>query len=1111
MTVRGTSSNGGKNKDLTGEDSMLANHSSMHFESSTTGSMSSISPTRRQSPRLKRINAVYESADSDSSKLHQPSNDIHSLVTRKIKAEVLHEEGSLIDNPKSSCILNAINIDPDGDSDDPSIISMTLKDIRARCKAKKRKLLKPNASMFTYFKSQSSPDLSPHSSEEPEEDTDLNLPLISLKMKVARKSSPGIKGRCVRPSEHAICVGRINTETCPISDISAKSESSGGEEDSQVVTRKNIIEINNSFPPVIRKLEMEPEPLNINKFLENGSWDVGDALDVGGNSSLSGNTKIGFHDISNQYKEGKEAEFSEESIFFTNRFQNFCANDSIGNTGHNSSPKAVAQALINVHADNPELAYHIKSEILDVVNHEGENTLFIANSSNVDFIAEFDCPVNLSMELDGGDENDLRMEELNCSIDKISGCCVTEVSMEHMKSKCLSECTEEVFCTGISEQVATSRVPPGGSNCIYTTDIPLEGSVYDKNLNQSNDFCENVEITNCVPLKVIEDHGNFAGEEQAQELSACSIRTDVAVGEPHDSTDPFGPENKFECLGNMVGDVLTSNLLTKHNKGLIFCDSRGHSENGTYDLCSQEMNQLKDGNISHRVAAMELVNDIHDCGPSKAIEDHSIVVDDEQSKKLPICSINTDGSIVSSKHFREFHDSGDTSAASANFKCLDNIVADVHEKDLQTNSNERCILSHTSGHSENGTYDLCSQKLDACFSNGFSSHMTNDSLQKTDFLSGTLENNNVGKITCDSVELANASDTEEVRITVDCHSHQCSAPCSGSFCVLQFTDDSASEVGENFLSPTIHSVTDAAADKPTCPRKILPMDDKNNNTQMGFNLDQSIDGLEHTPEKLLSNRKTISPTSQEKLCMAVNGIDLHDALQSSKTRKRLWYENYSGNEVPSTVSGLKEIKPILGSDRTTKKPKNRNGSLPSAVKGILKSDVSSRSPCSCMKGSPAHKQTQNAIEFSQRQMHDIEGVAMRLLNGLKSMKSIVQGNMFSEDCLPTTPKFTTDEIREALEKASNLEEYTKKWLTIMARDCNRFCKIMVSLDHHIAFSFKLSNCLLKAHVFIHFCIGNHKRGDKKAASPVKGPRKEGKKISFADEAGGLLCHIKVFE
>lgn len=35
------------------------------------------------------------------------------------------------------------------------------------------------------------------------------------------------------------------------------------------------------------------------------------------------------------------------------------------------------------------------------------------------------------------------------------------------------------------------------------------------------------------------------------------------------------------------------------------------------------------------------------------------------------------------------------------------------------------------------------------------------------------------------------------------------------------------------------------------------------------------------------------------------------------------------------------------------------------------------------------------------------------------------------------------QIKMAIDDVSNLETTTKKWLSIMAKDCNRFCRIMV--------------------------------------------------------------------
>ncbi|KAH7665462.1 hypothetical protein IHE45_13G035300 [Dioscorea alata] len=695
----------------------------------------------------------------------------------------------------------------------------------------------------------------------------------------------------------------------------------------------------------------------------------------------------------------------------------------------------------------------------------------------------------MSVELDGADESDLQKEELNCSDNTISECCVNEVSMLHMKHKynCPADFAKDTICTETSEPVVASRVPANISTRTNNDGFPIEDSIHGKNVNRLNDGSvncyENEEIANCVPLKAIDGHGNMVCE--AEELPVCSICTDEAIDnsdsfrESQDSFDHSVPSNKVEYLGNMVDEGLSTDLLAKHNKMHISCDCRDDSENGAHGLCSQKVDQFNDWNGSHFGESGESTNDIYDCSPIKAIEHCGIVVDEEQAKELPICSVNSDPSIASSASFRDFHDLFDTSPTGNSVKSLDNMVDDVHGKEVPAYCNTRYFFSHAGGHLENGTYDLSSQQLNVCSSNGSISQITSDRLHETELVSAISENalNYYGsKIDCDSDEFARVIDTKVVRAAADDHSPRCPAPCLGSFCLLRLADDSTSEAEENILPSTFHSETDAAAERPACPPEILPKDDC---PKTEFNLDQSIGGLEHTPEKLLSNRKTISPTSQEKLRQAVNGVDLYDALQSSKTRKRLWYENSAGNEIPSSLSGSNGTKPLSSSDRMTKKPKGRNDDLPIAVKGILKSpDASNRSPCSCMESSLAKKQTQKAIEFSQQQMHDIEGVAMKLLKGLKSMKSIVQRNMLSEDSLPMTSNLATDEIRAALDNASTLEGYTKRWLTIMARDCNRFCKIM--------------------------------KGDKKEAS-VNGIRKEGKKISFADEAGGLLCHVKVLE
>lgn len=166
---------------------------------------------------------------------------------------------------------------------------------------------------------------------------------------------------------------------------------------------------------------------------------------------------------------------------------------------------------------------------------------------------------------------------------------------------------------------------------------------------------------------------------------------------------------------------------------------------------------------------------------------------------------------------------------------------------------------------------------------------------------------------------------------------------------------------------------------------------------------------------------------------------------------------------------------MLSTDR-----KIKDRTLSSASKGVLKS-TESQSPqqtnCACMRRSSALLDPRKVVEFSERQMHDIENIAANLIRSLKHMRSIVDESLSSE-ALALLPNFNSAEIRAASEDALEVERTTRKWLTIMNKDCNRFCKILTVEG-------------------------------KKAASHSEVLRKR-RKITFADEAGGTLCHVKVF-
>ncbi|XP_011007296.1 PREDICTED: uncharacterized protein LOC105113018 [Populus euphratica] len=238
--------------------------------------------------------------------------------------------------------------------------------------------------------------------------------------------------------------------------------------------------------------------------------------------------------------------------------------------------------------------------------------------------------------------------------------------------------------------------------------------------------------------------------------------------------------------------------------------------------------------------------------------------------------------------------------------------------------------------------------------------------------------------------------------------------------------------------------------------------------------------LQHLPEKLLSTRKAISPTSQKKLCKAMEASDLDDEEYYKYTRK-LCYRNLNGNKIDrlGRANQNQRVDLPISPEWITRKPKNdKNGFH---HKGILKvphpSGTVPRFGTGC---SSVQSCSESAISFSQKQMRDIESIATKLTKELSSMKDVVQESWHSK-VYPATPlKYSADEVKIAVQNATRVEESARRWLSIMARDCNRFCKIM-------------------------------KLTDKASATSGNVVLKEKRKIVFADEAGGKLCDVKTFE
>ena len=114
----------------------------------------------------------------------------------------------------------------------------------------------------------------------------------------------------------------------------------------------------------------------------------------------------------------------------------------------------------------------------------------------------------------------------------------------------------------------------------------------------------------------------------------------------------------------------------------------------------------------------------------------------------------------------------------------------------------------------------------------------------------------------------------------------------------------------------------------------------------------------------------------------------------------------TGQTLPHTTN--RQVQSVLTTD---KKIKDRT--LSCGRKGVLKSTESQapqQTTCACMRRSSVLLDPRKAVEFSERQMHDIENIAANLIRSLKQMRSIVDESLSSE-ALALLPNFNSAEVR----------------------------------------------------------------------------------------------------
>jgi hypothetical protein len=125
--------------------------------------------------------------------------------------------------------------------------------------------------------------------------------------------------------------------------------------------------------------------------------------------------------------------------------------------------------------------------------------------------------------------------------------------------------------------------------------------------------------------------------------------------------------------------------------------------------------------------------------------------------------------------------------------------------------------------------------------------------------------------------------------------------------------------------------------------------------------------------------------------------------------RKIVNEDCDKTRISLPQSALKQDQSMFSTDR---KLKGRTDAS-STCKGVLKSSGSpphQKTTCSCMRNSSVVLDTEKAVEFSQRQMHDVENIAAKLIRSLKQMKSIVDESLSSE-AYSLLPNFNIAEVR----------------------------------------------------------------------------------------------------
>ncbi|KAL8141192.1 hypothetical protein V2J09_007213 [Rumex salicifolius] len=269
--------------------------------------------------------------------------------------------------------------------------------------------------------------------------------------------------------------------------------------------------------------------------------------------------------------------------------------------------------------------------------------------------------------------------------------------------------------------------------------------------------------------------------------------------------------------------------------------------------------------------------------------------------------------------------------------------------------------------------------------------------------------------------------------------------------------------------------------------------------------------LQHHPERLLSSRKTISPDSQQKLCKAMQSLDLPDYKEREKCKQRLCFEKQEVNADASSDAGMDQLltrSSALEHSNTADTSPNSEKKIKRGkedkkrvrAKGVNKVAPPAwyriSSACGCIQSC-----SQNVIDFSQQQMTDTERLAINLTKELRSMKELMIEMLHPQGRRASTSRSNINEVRVAVENATKVEDMARRCIASMTRDCNRFCKIVSLAEKNTEpgnDANSAGNRPIKEEPYENDATNN---------TVSKGR----KKIKFADEIGGNLCNVRLIE